>query len=833
MLVKRILAILVVFLISLSIARGNNKVLNPAGDVKAIRGLLDLRNWDFERNGIVELSGEYDFYWDELLDPSHTSSNTAISHDYISVPGVWNEKQVEAHSLPGQGVATYKLKVLLNKTKVPLAFKFLDMATAFKFYCNGKLLTEVGQVGTTRATSEPAYLPQVVEFSADTTVLDLTILVSNFHHKKGGVWEKILLGTNADIHAKREKNIFTDIFLFASIFIIGIYHIILSLMRRQAHATLYFGLCCLLISMRRLLTSEVYFLKLFPFTSWTALCRLEYLTIFLVVPIFALFFYSLYKEDFNKPIFHAILIMGIVLSLVVLFTPVRIFSYTIPTYQTYLVFSCLYGFYVLIMSIRHKREGARLLLLGFFILFITIMNDILEYSWHLHTNEIVAFGQLGFIGSLTILIAYRYSNAFRTLDLQKAELSVTNEKYRHELQERIRTEKENKDLHEKLVRAQKMETIGLLAGGVAHDLNNILSGIVSYPDLLLQDLKSGSSLHTALTTIKNSGLKAAAVVQDLLTLARRGVMNFEPVNMNFIIKEFLFSPEYFQLKETHKNIEFVTNLDDKLFNIIGSPIHLRTSINNLVLNAAEAQTSGGKVTISTQNRYIDKPMRAYEEIEEGTYVVCRIEDEGAGIEPEAIKRIFEPFYTKKVMGRSGTGLGMPVVWGVVHDHKGFIDITSAPGQGTTFDLYFKMTDEELIKDEDAIPVDEYMGNGEKILIVDDVEEQRFIAGRILQRLNYTVITARSGEEAVDFLKTNEVDLLLLDMVMDPGIDGYETYKQIIRLHPHMRAVIASGYSETDLVRKAQALGAGKYIKKPYMFEKIGLAVKQELEREKI
>ncbi|KAA3660848.1 MAG: response regulator [Calditrichaeota bacterium] len=795
--------------------------------VIASQGVLDLRNWNFESEGIVDLSGEYKFYWQQLLTPTDTQ-NVHQPSSFMHVPDTWNGKRIDGTSLPGQGFATYKLKILLQNNNTPLAFKFLDMATAFTFYCNGKELTRVGQVGDSRKTSKPAYMPKIVEFVPDTTRLEITILVSNFHHRKGGVWEKIQLGLVNDIHAKREKNIFTDIFLFASIFIIGLYHLVISMMRRQAYASLFFGLCCLLISMRRLLTSEVYFLKLFPATSWTNLIRLEYLTIFLVVPIFALFFYSLYKDDFNKMMLNAIIAVGVLLSLIVIFTPVHIFSYTIPYYHTYLIASCLYGFYLLVLSIRHKKEGARILLLGLLFLFSTIMNDILEYTGSLHTHEILAFGQLAFIACLTILIAYRYTNAFKTLDLQKAELAVANQKYRHELDERIKTAKENKELQEKLVRAQKMETIGLLAGGVAHDLNNILSGIVSFPDLLLRDLKSGSMMHGALTTIKNSGLKATAVVQDLLTLARRGVMNFEPVNINFIIKEFLFSPEYYQIKEQHKNIDFVTNMDDKLFNIVGSPTHLRTSITNLVSNAVEAQQNGGKVTISTQNRYIDKPFQAYEEIEAGTYVVCRIEDEGAGIEADAVERIFEPFYTKKVMGRSGTGLGMPVVWGVVHDHNGFIDVHSTPGQGTIFDLYFKMTEQELLKEDDAIPIDEYLGHGERILIIDDVEEQRIIAGHILQRLNYTVMTASSGEEAIKFLKTNEVDLLLLDMIMDPGIDGYETYKEIIRLHPGMRAVIASGFSETELVRKAQALGAGVYIKKPYMFEKIGVAVRNEL-----
>ena len=193
-----------------------------------------------------------------------------------------------------------------------------------------------------------------------------------------------------------------------------------------------------------------------------------------------------------------------------------------------------------------------------------------------------------------------------------------------------------------------------------------------------------------------------------------------------------------------------------------------------------------------------------------------------------MERIFEPFYTKKVMGRSGTGLGMAVVWGTVKDHKGYIDVQSTEGKGTMFTLYFPVTRKEITGKEKALAMEEYMGKGESILIVDDVKEQREIASRILKKLDYLVATVSSGEEAVDYMKDNSPDLLILDMIMDPGIDGLETYKRILKLHPGQKAVITSGFSETERVKEAQRLGAVKYIKKPYTMEKIGIAVKKEL-----
>ena len=390
---------------------------------------------------------------------------------------------------------------------------------------------------------------------------------------------------------------------------------------------------------------------------------------------------------------------------------------------------------------------------------------------------------------------------------------------------------ESKRLEAQLQRAQKMEAIGTLAGGVAHDLNNILSGLVSYPELLLLQIPENSPLRKPMLTIQKSGEKAAAIVQDLLTLARRGVVVTEVVNLNDVISEYLESPEHKKLQSYHIGVHMEVHLDKDALNLFGSSTHLSKTVMNLISNAAEAMPEGGKIAISTENRYLDKPIRGYDDIKEGDYVVLTISDTGTGISPDEIEKIFEPFYTKKKMGRSGTGLGMAVVWGTVKDHNGYIDVQSTEGEGTTFALYFPVTREKLSEEKSALTLQPYRGNGESILIVDDVEEQRLIASGMLTQLGYSVVSSSSGEEAVEYLKTNKVDLLLLDMIMDPGMDGLDTYKKIIELHPGQKAIIASGFSETDRARELQNLGAGAYIAKPFLLEKIGLAIKEELEKQ--
>jgi two-component system, cell cycle sensor histidine kinase and response regulator CckA len=384
-------------------------------------------------------------------------------------------------------------------------------------------------------------------------------------------------------------------------------------------------------------------------------------------------------------------------------------------------------------------------------------------------------------------------------------------------------------LEAQLQNARKMEAIGTLAGGVAHDLNNILGGLVSYPELLLLQLPDNSPLRKSILTIQKSGEKAAAVVQDLLTLARRGVVITEVVSLNDIISEYLKSPEHENLRAYHPGVHIETHLDQNILNILGSPTHLSKTIMNLVSNAAEAMPEGGELSVSVENRYIDRPIRDYNHVKEGDYVVLTVSDTGTGISPDEIGKIFEPFYTKKKMGKSGTGLGMAVVWGTVKDHNGYIDVRSTEGKGTTFTLCFPVT-RKSVEERSEISLKNYMGRGEAILVVDDVEEQRKIASGMLKELGYSVVSVSSGEEAVEYLKTNKADFLLLDMIMDPGMDGLDTYKKILEMHPEQKAIIASGFSETDRVKEVLSLGAGAYIRKPFLLEKIGLAVKEELEK---
>ena len=1091
---------------------------------RAIEGVLDLSQWDFKRDGPIDLNGEWEFYWQKHRVPDQIpAADHRQKRHFSSVPGSWNNLRIDGEQLGGEGYATYRLKVILAKKDARLAFKFLDMATAFAFFVNDRELLESGVTGKTRASTVPQFYPRMVEFAPAADTLEITLIVSNFHHRLGGAWEAITLGGVEDIQNIRDRSVMLGMFLFGSIFIMGLYHFGLYGLRRDEKSTLYFGIFCLLIVLRLLTTGERFLIQFWPDFSWELLTKMVYVSFYLAIPFFALFVKTLFPHETSRKGVNLILLVAGTFALGVLVTSARFYTRTMPLFQILTVLAFLYGFYALGRATLKRREGAIIFMLGFIILFAAALNDILYSRQFIQTTYLIPAGLFVFIFSQAFLLSLRFSKAFHMVEIQRGELRVANAANLQEIKERKRAEadlkqrliyeqmlseistraatqgdindfqdrclhiigktidvsriyifeydratktvsnthewinaqeqerlglgvipidafpwwdemmerqeiinysdiekmpgvqekellrsqniksilvvplfveksfygfigfeecrkhrewrsedvnmlkttahiltraiearqaekrlvesekkyralfedsleamsltqngrivdanpawlqlhgvgqkgsvlgrsvfdfihpddhqilaerrrrwphiaerkyrlrdvrqdgtaidvevyssgtslggqdavlatvhditaikraaEEKKQLEARLQRVQKMEVIGTLAGGVAHDLNNILSGLVSYPELLLMEIPPDSPLKNPILTIKKSGERAAAIVQDLLTLARRAVVVNDVLNLNAIVTEYLKSPEHEKLKTFHPQVAIQADLQENLLNLAGSPIHLAKTLMNLVANAAEAMPLGGDIKIATANLYIDRPVEGYDHVDEGDYVVLRVSDTGIGLAEKDKERIFEPFYTKKIMGRSGTGLGMAVVWGTVKDHKGYIDIQSKEGEGTTFTLYFPVTRKELPQEPVPLSLADYMGRGELILVVDDVALQRKLAAELLKKLGYSVATVSGGEEAVEFVSQKAVDLIILDMIMDPGIDGLETYRRILKKVPGQRAIIVSGFSETAKVKAAKQLGAGKYVQKPYTMEKIARAVKNEL-----
>lgn len=478
------------------------------------------------------------------------------------------------------------------------------------------------------------------------------------------------------------------------------------------------------------------------------------------------------------------------------------------------------------LSATRTLRDSILLLLAVLILLILTFSYLLAGSIIRPLRELVHASQEVARGNFSGQLSFRSYEELR--ELEEAFNTMTGELARiMEREKRLADEK--LQMEQKLYQARKMEAIGLMASGVAHDLNNILSGIVSYPELILMQLPPDSPLRKDLIAVSRAGLRASEVVADLLTVARGTANAKKIVDLNTVVREYIDSPEYHRQKEHYPAVRLDLDLTDEQLPIFCSVIHIRKCLMNLVINALEAVTTSGRVTIATSRFVAHASLPDCDAMSPGDYALLQVRDTGTGIDEEARQHIFEPFFSKKNLGRSGTGLGLTIAWNTVQDHDGCITVASGD-QGTTFAVYLPLATHTESRDQETLSSEDILGSGETILVVDDEPMQRDIASKMLTQLGYRVTTLASGEEAVNHLRRHEMDLVILDMLMDNGMNGTQTYARIVSFRPGQRALVISGYAEHRDLHRVMELGAGGFLKKPYTIVELGVAVRKALKK---
>ncbi|MFQ5709955.1 MAG: PAS domain S-box protein [bacterium] len=381
---------------------------------------------------------------------------------------------------------------------------------------------------------------------------------------------------------------------------------------------------------------------------------------------------------------------------------------------------------------------------------------------------------------------------------------------------------ERKQLQNELARAQRLESAGRVASQIAHDFNNLLAPLAAYPPLIREDLPPDHPILGMIEEMEFAAKKIAEINQQLLSLGRRGHYTMEPIDLNELFQKVLASVSI------PEEVKVELDLEPNLLKINGGAAQITRVLTNLIANGKEAMHGMGVLTVKTENVYLEEPLHGDQTVEPGEYVKLEVSDTGTGIAPEIVDKIFDPFFSTKKMDRMrGTGLGLSIVHGVVEDHKGYITVSTKLGMGTSFFLYFPATRD---MEDQAMGIDRMSLRGnEKILVVDDDPVQRRVVHHLLNRFGYQVQSVASGERAIEFLRNHPQDLLILDMVMD-GIDGTETYRQILAFRPGQKAIITSGYAKSRRVQEALRLGAGKFISKPISPEDLAKAVRKELDQ---
>ncbi len=705
---------------------------------KAREGVLDLSQWDFETDGIVELSGYWELYWNQFFPPEPlTGDNLYKMTDYIEVPTYWNHLAKRGERLPGHGFATYRLRVHLPSATDRIWFKISDMSTAYDLYVNGSKIASNGVVGKTEDTMTPTQRPLIAHYLPNGNQMEIVLHISNFHYRNGGTWKKIRVGNENDIKRLWLQDVSQGIFVFSSLLMIGLYHIAFYFIRkRELTSQLYFGLFCLLLATRIVFTGDRICMSLFPAMPFELLTKLEYLTFYLGPPLFITYVTQLFNKHYSFFILKIVQIVAGLFSLIVIFTPTRIFNTSLYAYQIFVLIVCFYCIWCLCRAAISKEEGARILLIGCLVFFLAVVNDMFSYSFHLGVYDLSTFGFLFFILAQAYMFSIKYSNAFDLIATQKVDLTKAVD------EARIANEAKS-----------------LFLANMSHELKTPMNGILGMNNLLLETELKKDQQDFALT-IKKSSKHLLRLINDLLDFSKleQGKLTLRKIDFDFRIM-LADCIKNLSLKARKKNLEFycIVHHEIPLF-LYGDPGRLKQILFNIIDNAIKFTTAGHviiKINFQGEN---DKKIKLHFEIE----------DTGIGIDANYAESIFDSFSQVDASDSrhyDGAGLGLPLTKQLVDMMKGRIEFTSEKNQGTKFQFTIEF-DKSKEKNKDCVNEINDI-KGKKILTLDAETLSRKALTEQLQLLQCLVTSATDENSAYlkisdDSETRNAFDAVILD-----------------------------------------------------------------------
>ncbi|WP_226671083.1 diguanylate cyclase [Metabacillus litoralis] len=421
--------------------------------MNAKNGVLDLREIDFDEQKYIEMNGEWGIYWDKLIGPGTMTDSPTT---FVSFPHTWMGSELNKVSLSGEGYATYKLKIKVNEDSLTTqkALYIPLISTASKLWINGKLVSQIGEIGSNSKNEQPAYNPHVITLDLDKPEIDLVLQVSNYSERKGGIWGEFLFGNAEELVSMAEKRMLKEMFIIGGLIIFGFYHFVIYILRRTERAALYFGILCLLIALRSLVVGEVILTELLPDFSWEWHRKIEYWTISIAFPVFILFLNTMFLNYLKKPVLRIFYFISLLYSLFVLFTPAKVFSYTINFYQLTMILTMGYVIYELSKAWKKNVPGIKILLISSLIFTFTALNDVLYYNEWINTGDFTSAGLYIFIFAQSIVLAIKYTSTFEKVETMSVSLKELNNTLEEKVQIRTsqleRSQVELKQLNQKL-----------------------------------------------------------------------------------------------------------------------------------------------------------------------------------------------------------------------------------------------------------------------------------------------------------------------------------------------------------------------------------------------
>jgi two-component system, sensor histidine kinase ChiS len=659
----------------------------------AIQGVLDLRDWDFEKDGVVQLKGEWEFYWNELLDPNNPISspkeadpnknslepNSKLSNEqstqpksitYLTVPSQWNKL-----GYPINGYATYRLRILLPKNfisneiekQIPLSIKILSMGSNYALFLNGEKIMEDGKVGTSVEESIPSMVEKysnlnksILNKSTKETKLDpiheieLLVHISNFNYTKSGIWNSITLGTEIDLSRQRITKQRIELITLGILGIMSIYHFGLFFQRKKDKSTLYFGLFCFFILLRTISMGERLILEFLPFVSFPISFKFEFLGMYLGAIAFFYFVRALFPLEVSNRIFWTISIPIYFFSFIVIFFPMKIFGHTLLPVQILIGFGVILVLFSIIIAIKNKRDGAGLFLIGFSIFAFFIFHDLYKSIKSTSTPFLLQYGLLIYIFFQATLISKRFSNAFQLSEDQREIINAS----KREIETLSRTKDE-------------------FLANLSHELKTPLSIVFAYSQMLPAQKDNPKKIEKYADQIFSNASKLNDYVSDLILVTdieSNLILQKTSTDINLLIEECItiLAP----LAES-KSLRIEKDFYGANFLMI-DPALFKKAFLAVFKNAILYNKPSGFIKVQIY--------------ESDSFFEVSVQDSGFGISTAHKEKIFDKFYRVDSTINyevSGVGIGLYLSKKIVEMHNGKIDLRSNLGDGSTFILSFK------------------------------------------------------------------------------------------------------------------------------------------------
>lgn len=800
---RAILIMLIAFAISIGILNNNVRLSNKRNIPKAQNGVLDLRGWDFEKNGMIPLNGQWDFYYGKFINPDEfTTKNIPEKTGEINIPGNFNGYKYKDKKLDGNGFATYKLKVITDKKESYYSIKTEFILTAHKLWAGGEVVSLNGVLGENKSSMVPQLLPETGTFYSNSEEFDIVLQVANFHTRTAQI-DDILMGTKNKMLNYDNGKIGFDFFLLGSTLIMAIYHFGLYFKRRKYKAPLYFGVLCAIISLRTIFIGERFFVRIFPNFNFIIYMKLCYLTFFMYIPFLILFIESFYPNTISKKILKLSNISGIMYLILVIILPISAYDVLIFPFEIISLLLLLYAIYMLIIEYYNDSFQYKFIIFSILLLVMTRINDILyEYSI-IQTASYAVLGLLIFIIAQSYVLAGRFSMAFSSIE----------------------------EMTEKLKLADILKDDFLAV--TSHELKTPLNGIIGLTELLISsDSKnlSKEELHN-IRLINSSAQRLTNLVNDILDFLKLKnndiVLHRTPIDLKQTVQ---IVHKFLENSMENKFLIFNNEIPKDLPLIYADENRVQQILYNLIGNAIKF-TATGSITISA--------------IKIGEFIEITITDTGIGIAKERQDEVFLPYRqaTEEVNKKyGGTGLGLSITKKLVELHGGSIKVQSELKVGSKFkftipltrnlkevaikpSLFIEDNSSHAIDQENFMMDSKYTPGKYRILIVDDSPINIKVLENFLVNEDYSIVSALDGEEALEILKFQpEFDLVILDMMM-PDMLGYEVCEVIRETYSifQLPVIMMTGSNRREYLTLSFKSGVNDFLTKP--FDKIELLVR--------